>query len=367
MKALRAVAVIAVLIIFFPLTVRAENELSDIYGSLPSQVTENLPDGFEEDIAQGDGSNAVKRIDGAFIISAVGGILNSALSDSASLLLPLAGIVFLSAILKVISDSGVLSTALGYTSALSAAAASLTVIIPLWNESTDALKAMGGIIKTSLPVMTGICAMSGQVSSGMVNAAWLTAALTLIEELTRSVLSPLLSVCLCFLSVSALIKPSDISLTGMVAAVKKIFVFFISLLAAALCIVMSLQTVIAKSADGVLLKSVRFAFSSSVPIVGSAVSEAASTYLTGISVIKSSAGTLIAAAVVLSVLPLILKLFAVKAVFGLLSLSSEILGVNTGVIKEFSSIIDLMLAILAIVSTVFVICAGVFASVLPSA
>ena len=329
-------------------------------------MTLYLPDGFDSGISEGDGVGAVKALDGAYIVSTVCSILNSSLSDSASLLIPLAAIVFLSAILKASSGSDTFSSAAGYVSSVCTVAASLSVIIPLWKECSDALDAMGGIIKTSLPVMTGICAMSGQVSSGAVNAAWLTAALTLVEELMRSVLSPLLTVCVCFVSLSTLTAASSINVSGIAATVKKIFVFFISLLAAALCLIMSLQTVIAKSADGALLKSVRFAFSSSVPIVGGAVSEAASTYLSGISVIKSSAGTLIAASVVLSALPLVLKLFAVRTVMSLLSLSSEILGVNGGAVKEFSSVIDLMLALLTVVSTVFVICAAVFASILPS-
>ena len=114
------------------------------------------------------------------------------------------------------------------------------------------------------------------------------------------------------------------------------------------------------------MRSIKFASGNSVPIVGASLSEAAGAYLSGISLIKGSAGTLIAAAIVLAALPMLLKLFAVKLCLTFVAFVSDILGVNGTIVRDFASITDMLIAMLVTSSLIFVITMGLFASVLPN-
>ncbi len=362
-------ALFAVLMIFlFPITAHGEGELKDIYDELPKELEELFPDGFDEEIEKDGGTDAVKKLDGAFVLSFIGKAMSGALSDVAPTVANLTAVVLLSALLMSLSKNGgtTVGKAMSFASGIALGGACISVIKPIAEQCTDTVNAVSGIIKSSLPIMTMICQASGQVSSSAVNSAFLSAFLALTEEVSRSVLSPLLALCIAFTLVSSLSRASDIDLSHMVGSVKKVFVFFISLVSTVLCVTMAFQSVIAKGSDTVLLRSIKFASGNTVPIVGAALSEAAGTYLSSLSLIKSSAGALVAAAVALAVLPMILKLFALKLCLTFVAFVSDILGVNGGTVRDFASMIDMMTAMLVISSMIFVITMGLFASAMPS-
>ena len=371
---MKRLAAFSLLLILFPLlfiTVHAEdNSLGTIYDSLPGNVTDSFPYGFEDALKEDNGQSAIKKLDCSFFLTVLAKLTTVAASEGAPVILALIGIVFLSSVTSSLfskSSSGI-REASEMCSNIVVFLCTLGAVKPLWEQVSDCLDTIGFIIKASLPVMTGIGASLGQVSSTYISSTMLTLLLTLLEELSTSVLSPLLSVCIAFISVSVFPKSSGMpDVSGWAGAVKKAFTFFITLFSSVLTIITVFQGVIAKGSDTVLLRSIKFASGSAIPIIGGALSEAAGTYISSLSVIKGSAGALVAFSLILSVLPVFLKLFAVRLGLVFSALVSEIIGArNGGVIKEFSSVIDLMIALLAICSTVFIIAVGVFASFTPN-
>ncbi len=366
---MKAAAILCSVIMLFslPISVYADGKIKDIYDGLPNGVEELLPEDFENEVEKNDGTSAVKLLDAPFFLSILGKSLSFALSDTAPILLTLTVTVLLCALLSSLSkESTSVGKALSFASSVSLCGSCISIIKPLSEQCIGVINVLSGIIKTSLPILTSISLAGGQVNVSGANAAFLSAVLALTEEVSRRVLTPVLAVSVAFTAVSALSRGTGIDLSHMVTSVKKIFVFFISLLSTVLCITLAFQTVIAKGADTILLRSVKFASGSSIPIVGAALSEAAGTYLSGISLIKSSAGTLIAAAIALSTLPMLLKLFAVKLCLTFVAFVSDILGVNGATVRDFASVTDMLIAMLVTGSLIFVISMGVFASVLPS-
>ncbi len=363
-----AALICAVIMLFFlPTSVYADGELKDIYDSLPNGVGELLPEDFESEIEKEDGTSAVGLLDASFFMTFLGKTLSIALSDTAPMMLTLTVTVLLCALLSSLSkEGGSVGKAMGFASSVSLCGSCISIIKPLSEQCLGTVDVISGIIKTSLPIMTSISLAAGQTNLSYANATFLNAVLALTEEIGRQVLSPLLAVSVAFTAVSALSRGSGIDLSHMVSSVKKTFIFFISLLSTVLCITMAFQTVIAKSSDTILLRSIKFASGSSIPIVGAALSEAAGAYLSGLSLIKGSAGALIAAAIALASLPMLLKLFAVKLCLIFAAFISDILGVNGALVRDFTSICDMLIAMLVTSSLIFVISMGLFASVLPS-
>lgn len=366
---MKAAAFLCAFILLFslPTPVYADGEIKDIYDELPNDVNELFPDDFEDEIEKDGGTSAVKLLDVSFFTSFLGRSLSLALSDSAPILLTLTVTVLLCSLLSSFSKAGSsVGKAMGFASSVALCSSCISVVKPLCDACLGTVNVISGIIKTSLPIMTSISLMAGQISTSGANATFLGAVIALTEEIGRQVLTPVIAVSIAFSAVSALSRGTGIDLTHMVSSVKKVFVFFISLLATVLCFTMAFQTVIAKGSDTILLRSIKFASGSTVPIVGAALSEAAGTYLAGLSLIKSSAGVLVAAAIALASLPMLLKLFAVKLCLTFVAFVSDMLGVNGAAVRDFASICDMLIAMLVTSSLIFVISMGIFASVLPS-
>ncbi len=366
---MKAAAFFCAIILLFslPTSVHADGEIRDIYEGLPNGMDGLLPEDFEDEMEKDDGVDAVKLLDVSFFTSFLGKSLSIALSDAAPMLLTLSVTVLICALLSSLGkEGGSVGRAMGFASSVSLCGSCISIIKPLSEQCLSTLDVISGIIKTSLPVMTAISLSMGQVNASTTNAAFLNAVLVLTEETGRQVLSPIIAVSIAFTAVSALSRGTGINLSHMVASVKKAFIFFITLLSTVLCFTMAFQTVIAKSSDTILLRSIKFASGSSIPIVGAALSEAAGAYLSGLSLIKGSAGALIAAAIALATVPMLLKLFAVKLCLTFVAFISDILGVNGAVVRDFASVCDMLIAMLVMSSLIFVISMGLFASVLPN-
>ena len=364
MKGLKFFAVLFLLLSLFTFPVFAGNELSDFFDSLDNESKNAFPDGFDDEIREGDGTDAVKSLDGQFIIKAIIKLLKTALSDTAPFLTSLIAVIFFSALANTFFDRDT-DKPQSIISSMCCVLCCLNIIKPLLESTKNALESMSLIIKASLPVMAVLGAGSGQASSTAVNSLWLNTQLALLEQLSQSVIMPICTVCLTFITVNAVLKETGgTDLSGIVNAIKKIFTFFITLLSSALCIAMSFQSVVAKGSDGVLIRSIKFASASAIPIVGGALSEAAGTYLSSFSLIKSSFGAICAFAVVMSVLPLLLKLFAVKAALTFSYTASGLLGSSLSLlIKEFSSVIDLLISVICLCAVSFTVAIASFSSV----
>lgn len=343
-----------------------EGLIGELYDGLPSEAVDALPDELSEGLKE-EGGTAVRLLDASFFLNFFSTSLQAALGECGEPLLLLFGCVMLAAFLHTLADTagGESGRAIAFASGLGVTLACFEVIRPLWEAASSLLDTMGLIVKSSLPVMTAIGSASGAVSGTVVHATWLTVLLTLLEQLGDAILSPLLSVCCGFILVCAVSRAAGASdLGGTVRAIRSAFLLFLSLLTTVLVAVMSFQTVLAKSSDSALLRSVRFASGSAIPIIGGALSEAASSYLGSLAVIRSAAGTLVAASLVVAALPLLLRLFFCRMGFSLIATMADILGdgKSSAVVKEAASVLELLLSMMALLSVLFILIAGVFAS-----
>lgn len=106
-------------------------------------------------------------------------------------------------------------------------------------------------------------------------------------------------------------------MSGVSGELKKALTFLLAAAGTVFTTVMAHQTALAKSADSVALRSLKFASGNMIPVIGGALGEAADGYLAGVSLIRSASGTLAAAAVISYVLPALLKIAVLRAGFRL--------------------------------------------------
>lgn len=362
----RALLVIAALILLLPLRAGAEG-VSDMYGALPDGVRDSLPDRLENDISE-NGESAVASLGAEYIASLAASALKAAFAYSVKPLAAVIGVLLLSALLNSAGAAAAGGEAVALSSAVSVTVTLFGAITPLFKLTSDTLSGIGLIMKGILPVMTGIYAMSGNITAASVNSTWLMLLLTFLETLTESLLMPLLCTCTGFIAVTTLSRFTGApDMSGVSGELKKALTFLLAAAGTVFTTVMAHQTALAKSADSVALRSLKFASGNMIPVIGGALGEAADGYLAGVSLIRSASGTLAAAAVISYVLPALLKLAVLRAGLSAVAAGAEIMGrrKEAAVVREAGEVLGIAVALICTASVLSVIAVGVFAGSLP--
>lgn len=361
----RALLVIAALILLLPLHAGAEG-VSDMYGALPDGVRDSLPDRLENDISE-NGESAVASLGAEYIASLAASALKAAFAYSVKPLAAVIGVLLLSALLNS-AGAAAGGEAVALSSAVSVTVTLFGAITPLFKLTSDTLSGIGLIMKGILPVMTGIYAMSGNITAASVNSTWLMLLLTFLETLTESLLMPLLCTCTGFIAVTTLSRFTGApDMSGVSGELKKALTFLLAAAGTVFTTVMAHQTALAKSADSVALRSLKFASGNMIPVIGGALGEAADGYLAGVSLIRSASGTLAAAAVMSYVLPALLKIAVLRAGLSAVAAGAEIMGrgKEAAVVREAGEVLGIAVALICTASVLSVIAVGVFAGSLP--
>lgn len=362
----RALLVIAALILLLPLRAGAEG-VSDMYGALPDGVRDSLPDRLENDISE-NGESAVASLGAEYIASLAASALKAAFAYSVKPLAAVIGVLLLSALLNSAGAAAAGGEAVALSSAVSVTVTIFGAITPLFKLTSDTLSGIGLIMKGILPVMTGIYAMSGNITTASVNSTWLMLLLTFLETLTESLLMPLLCTCTGFIAVTTLSRFTGApDMSGVSGELKKALTFLLAAAGTVFTTVMAHQTALAKSADSVALRSLKFASGNMIPVIGGALGEAADGYLAGVSLIRSASGTLAAAAVISYVLPALLKIAVLRAGLSAVAAGAEIMGrgKEAAVVREAGEVLGIAVALICTASVLSVIAVGVFAGSLP--
>lgn len=362
----RALLVIAALILLLPLRAGAEG-VSDMYGALPDGVKDSLPDRLENDISE-NGESAVASLGAEYIASLAASALKAAFAYSVKPLAAVIGVLLLSALLNSAGAAAAGGEAVALSSAVSVTVTIFGAITPLFKLTSDTLSGIGLIMKGILPVMTGIYAMSGNITAASVNSTWLMLLLTFLETLTESLLMPLLCTCTGFIAVTTLSRFTGApDMSGVSGELKKVLTFLLAAAGTVFTTVMAHQTALAKSADSVALRSLKFASGNMIPVIGGALGEAADGYLAGVSLIRSASGTLAAAAVISYVLPALLKIAVLRAGLSAVAAGAEIMGrgKEAAVVREAGEVLGIAVALICTASVLSVIAVGVFAGSLP--
>ena len=362
----RALLVIAALILLLPLRAGAEG-VSDMYGALPDGVKDSLPDRLENDISE-NGESAVASLGAEYIASLAASALKAAFAYSVKPLAAVIGVLLLSALLNSAGAAAAGGEAVALSSAVSVTVTLFGAITPLFKLTSDTLSGIGLIMKGILPVMTGIYAMSGNITAASVNSTWLMLLLTFLETLTESLLMPLLCTCTGFIAVTTLSRFTGApDMSGVSGELKKALTFLLAAAGTVFTTVMAHQTALAKSADSVALRSLKFASGNMIPVIGGALGEAADGYLAGVSLIRSASGTIAAAAVISYVLPALLKIAVLRAGLSAVAAGAEIMGrgKEAAVVREAGEVLGIAVALICTASVLSVIAVGVFAGSLP--
>lgn len=316
-----------------------------------------LPDAFGLD-GQMPSSDAVLRLlDGEAALSRIWDALRGEGVGAGALCARLCGILLLCAIWRLYRGEarGVHDDFLCGISALVCALIGFEALAGAFASSASYLAEIHTAMTAALTTLCTLSAMRGAVVTASVTSVGMALFLSVMEVLCTGVCFPFLRVCT-GLSLAAGAGGGSV-LSELSALLRKQFLFLIGGMMTILCAVLSYQTVLSRAADSVTMRAVRFTLSGTVPIIGGAVSEAASTVAAGFSLVKRTVGVLGAALLLWQMLPPICEVILLRAALSLSAALASLLGMTreADILRDCASIGGFLLAIVIAASVLYLL------------
>lgn len=284
-----------------------------------------------------------------------GGVLNSVLDMTKNeLRTPLSSLGFIMATLLLASFfkggehalHSPLAPAVGTVMAVAVSVTLAVPIISLINQIADSVEAACTFTEAFAVVFIGILISNGQTLSAAGYSTFLFGAVEASTVCVGELIIPMLKIFLAMSCVSAVSE--NIKIDSIIQFFEKNAKWLLSFLAVLLSSVLGISGIISASADNVAARTAKFVISGSVPVVGSAVSDAYLTIKSGMMLLRNSVGAFGIIAIAYIYLPLIIRTVLWNFVMEIGLSVCEALQLDSirKLMKSLSGMISLMLGVL---------------------
>jgi len=360
MDVLKRIFILLVLSILLSLTCSAEESmdldpdriLSDLSNTLSDSVREELPEGIPKELEKGidvDIAAVASAFSPSYLLKLISKAVQPLVSSCLRCLCKLTGCILicslLSALPTAVEQTG---RALSFLTALILSIGVLQIAIEGFTITVKALESVTVFMRALLPTIAMVYASGGNWIAGGAEEAGLMMILQILQTLSADGLSPMVKTAFC-LSIAAHIAGEE-RLNGLCTTVCRIIMMLLSFLMTILTAVMSYQHAISASADGLLLRSVKFAAAGVIPIIGGSVSEMMGTAGGAVSFLRATVGTVGTVSILILLLIPFAQLLGFRTALTLGSMLGNAMGCRKegSLMQEICSVFDLMMAILAV-------------------
>ncbi len=228
-------------------------------------------------------------------------------------------------------------------------------IIACIRETCQTIEGYNTFMLSFIPVYASSITVAGAPITSGVYGTFMFFICQVISVLITSTIMPLLGIYL-GISVVSGINP-NLKLSSVTEGVKKISTWSLALLMTVFTGIMSIQSIIASGSDSVAVKTGKYILSSFVPVVGSALSEVYLSVQGCMKLLKNCIGGYCVVAVVLTFLPVLIKLLAWRLSVYISQIFSEILNIKsiTTLTKSVGSTFSLLISIVLVFSLLIII------------
>lgn len=369
MKRILWLLVLCVMLLCCTLPVSASGN-SELVGKEEwGEFEDSLPDELREDfLGDGEGldgyaDSVSDKSSGEVIFSKLFEVVSFELGDALKLFLTVLSMIVISALFNTASSSfsdDSLAHAIRFCTSGTIFAVIVYTQYAHFERIESFFDSLGSLMRAMIPMSASIWAMGGNVSTASVGSASLFVMLSVCEGLLRNSVIP---VC-CVMSVLGLCDAmSDEMKTGrLLAAIKKIYTFFLGIIMTLLLSSLSAQTAIAAAADTTASRTARMLSGSMIPVVGGSVGETLRTVSGGVAYLKNIFGIGGIIMIFYLLLPVGISVLLARVVFLLSGGIAEILGCNNEArfLTNLGEIYGSMLAVISGVCVMFVLALCVF-------
>lgn len=212
-----------------------------------------------------------------------------------------------------------------------------------------------------IPVMIGIGSAGGNLTSSTVSANAMMLGITFVETLAAEGLFPVLQLCM-GLSIASGVG-SGLKLGGISKLVRGLFTKILAFVSAAISAVMTFQTSIASRADSLSMRAMKFAASSSIPVVGGIAGDAIGAVAESLALVRGTVGWVGVIIIAVMTLPVTVEILLVRLGIIISETAADILGLDRekSLLGEMSGFLGFLAAVSIICGLMFVYGMALFA------
>lgn len=223
-----------------------------------------------------------------------------------------------------------------------------TLIVPVYTLLKSTSELIGVAAKFMLsfvPIYSGIIASSGKPLLATTYQFSVVGVIQLISEISSVVILPLLSIYLAFCLVGA--TSNQINVEGVTKGVKTTATVILTFMLSIFVGLLTIQGVVASSADSLSLKTAKFAVSTFLPVVGSAMSEALSSVSGSMGLMRSAVGGFSILALIGVFLPNVITIILTSLVMSCSAAIGDLLGTTeiASLMRSIGSVLSILLGV----------------------
>ena len=356
----RVLALVCLFLFFLPMLVTPAAALS--LDELLPDLLEAMPEGPQKELSEYTDPLAAGELLGLErLFSLLGGALRDGIGASLSLFGRLLAAVIFSVVLSLFSEHLDARAAAAAECGIAAVLA-VTVFSVVRADMTlveGTLADMRRLSDALIPLFATLFASGGSAGTGVAAASGFAGFSYLLTHVLGALLSPLLYFLVGLLGVSVL--GTDRVSHGLFRTLRGLYLTVVLFLSVLLVTSLGFQTTLSASADSLAAGSVRFAVGNLIPIVGGTLGGSLRTLASSLSLIRSTLGTLTLAALLLSVLPVLVSLLLHRLFLSLASDLSDMLGASRAsrILVGFRGIYDIAAATLSVALVLFFLILGI--------
>ena len=334
------------------------NSYTDLLDTLPDYVKELLPEGFFSQKSEDAQLGAMEASSFSYLLKTLLSVLGLKLGTCLSLLCTVTGILILSALCRTLGGSlrseGV-SAAFSFCTTL----VILATLLCYGYQSIASVKSyfstLSGIGSLSVPLLGGLYALGGNVSTAAASASGITVFMSLMDGLVGKTIVPFCGICLS-LSLIGTLDPG-LRIGTLLSTIKKNYTTALTFLMMLLLTMISSQTVLASRSDTLAMKSAKFAAGNLIPVLGGSISELLKTVGAGVGYLRGTVGTCAVLLLLFLLLPTLIELLLLRLTWQLCASLSDLLGCDREkrLLEEFASLLGYLITAVCICSSILLI------------
>ena len=235
-------------------------------------------------------------------------------------------------------------------------------LLPLMNSVRlmgEAVSVCGGFMLAFVPVYAGIMIAGGGAASATGSQTLVFGAAQLIGRVADTALVPAAGGLMSLSAVSSLF--SDLRLDGLIRAIQRAVNWVLGIGMTLFSALLTLGGAVTSATDSVAMRTTKFMTASFVPVVGGAVSEALSSVLTCVGVLRASVGAYGMIAMALTLLPALVQLLVWKLMLLLTAAVADVFGIDgvSRLLSGVGSVVGILIAVVVSVAVVFLVSIGI--------
>ena len=299
----------------------------------------------------------------------VGSILRSiknTVQKPLKMLLSCIGVILLCALLNSLKGSFNNQSYEQVFSVVSVICISSAIIVPIANliiKTSQLIIQVSNFLLSFIPVYVGIITASGKPLSATAYSTAIIGVVQVISRISATVFVPLLGIYMAFCLIGS--ASNEIQVESIAKTVKTTVIVTLTFLMTIFVGLLTVKSVVATSADTVMLRGTKFAVSAFLPVVGSAISEALSSVQGFLGVIRSTVGGFGIIAVIATFIPSVITILMMQLALSIAGGISDALSTDkiTTLIHSAQSVLSLILGITITFGVLLIVSMGIMLTV----